>query len=428
MLEFLTDSLRNALANVNLNYVYELRVRANKPVVLNYGGKYTFLGKLGTTPYRESALVSCYADIETIIYRACEYSLYSVTEQLRQGFLTGAGGERIGLAGIFVYEGGESFTVKEVTSLNIRVPHEVKGCGQRIYDLCFADGVKSALLLSPPGRGKTTILRDLTRLISQKNLLNVLINDERNELSASYRDFSLDTGAFSDVIRYRRGNFRRRRLHPQWRGSARVRALQGRGRAEKLARTFRRLERQAVFLLYFSAPGRRGGDRSHLRQGDAGGVLMLKLLLCAAVVALCVAFSFLLTRRYRSRMQFYYNLSLFNERLVNEVSYTRIPLPAFLEKYSFTGDFDAMLRQKKGDFSLQNYQFSYLTEDEKKYLADYFGMIGRSDAASQRTFLSAARAELAEKKKSAEEAYKKYFALYLKLGFLAGLILVVLIV
>ena len=87
-----------------------------------------------------------------------------------------------------------------------------------------------------------------------------------------------------------------------------------------------------------------------------------------------------------------------------------------------------MLRQKKWDFSLQNYQFSYLTEDEKKYLADYFGMIGRSDAASQRTFLSAARAELAEKKKSAEEAYKKYFALYLKLGFLAGLILVVLIV
>ena len=55
-------------------------------------------------------------------------------------------------------------------------------------------------------------------------------------------------------------------------------------------------------------------------------------------------------------------------------------------------------------------------------------MIGRSDAASQRTFLSAARQEISEKKKSTEEAYKKYFALYLKLGFLAGLVLVVLIV
>lgn len=155
---------------------------------------------------------------------------------------------------------------------------------------------------------------------------------------------------------------------------------------------------------------------------------MLKLLLCIAVVALCVAFSFLLTQKYRSRMQFYYNLNLFNERLINEVSYTRIPLPAFLEKYPFTGDFKGMLEQKKGDFSSENYSFSYLTEDEKKNLADYFRMIGRSDAASQRTFLSAARQELSEKKKSTEETYKKYFSLYLKLGFLAGLILVVLIV
>ena len=72
MLEFLTDELRSALENVNLNFVYELRIRANKPVVLSYGGRYTFLGKRGITPHRESALVSCYADIETIIYRACQ--------------------------------------------------------------------------------------------------------------------------------------------------------------------------------------------------------------------------------------------------------------------------------------------------------------------------------------------------------------------
>lgn len=155
---------------------------------------------------------------------------------------------------------------------------------------------------------------------------------------------------------------------------------------------------------------------------------MLKLLLCVAAVALCVAFSYLLTGKYRSRMQFYYNFNLFNERLINEVSYTRIPLPAFLEKYTFTGDFKGMLEQKKGDFSTGNYSLPYLGEDEKKYLADYFCMIGRSDAASQRTFLSAARQEISEKKKSTEEAYKKYFALYLKLGFLAGLVLVVLIV
>lgn len=202
MLEFLTDNLRQALLNVNMNSVYELRVRASKPVVVNYGGEYTFLGAKGITPHIGSALIASYSDIETIIYRASEYSVYTVNDRLRRGFLTGAGGERIGLAGSFVYENGDTFTIKEVTSLNIRVPHEVRGCGEVIYRTCFRKELKSALILSPPGRGKTTILRDLTRLISAHRFLNVLINDERNEIAAADRDFSLDTGAFSDVIRY----------------------------------------------------------------------------------------------------------------------------------------------------------------------------------------------------------------------------------
>ena len=58
------------------------------------------------------------------------------------------------------------------------------------------------LLLSAPGRGKTTILRDLARSLSEDKIVNILINDERNEITAAYRDFSLDTGAFCDVIRY----------------------------------------------------------------------------------------------------------------------------------------------------------------------------------------------------------------------------------
>ena len=201
MLEFLTDNLRQALLNVNMNSVYELRVRASKPVVVNYGGEYTFLGAKGITPHIGSALIASYSDIETIIYRASEYSVYTVNDRLRRGFLTGAGGERIGLAGSFVYENGNTFTIKEVTSLNIRVPHEVRGCGEVIYRTCFRKELKSALILSPPGRGKTTILRDLTRLISAHRFLNVLINDERNEIAAADRDLSLDTGASSDVIR-----------------------------------------------------------------------------------------------------------------------------------------------------------------------------------------------------------------------------------
>ena len=120
----------------------------------------------------------------------------------RQDKLHGLCGERIGLAGSFVYENGAPAAVKEVTSLNIRIPHEVKGSASFIFEQRFLQGVESCLILSPPGRGKTTILRDLTRLIASKYLINILVNDERNEIAAAYKDFSLDIGPFCDVIRY----------------------------------------------------------------------------------------------------------------------------------------------------------------------------------------------------------------------------------
>ena len=156
---------------------------------------------------------------------------------------------------------------------------------------------------------------------------------------------------------------------------------------------------------------------------------MMKLLLCVCAVALCTAFAFLLTRSHKRRREFFYAVCLFNERLVNEVSYTKVPLPAFLEKNRFGGDLGKVLSEQcaKGesaDFSA----LPYLKEDEKQYLRDYFAMIGKSDAQSQRTYLLAARAGLEEKRRASEEAYKKYFSLYLKLGVLAGLILVILIV
>ena len=156
---------------------------------------------------------------------------------------------------------------------------------------------------------------------------------------------------------------------------------------------------------------------------------MLKFLLCAAILVLCTACAFLFTRKYRMRKDFYYNFLLFNTRLANEVSYTRIPLPSFLEKYRFDGDFARMLeKKKKSDFAEGTDMFSYLNQDENKFLGDYFRMIGRSDAASQKAYLLSVRQELEDKKKKCEEQYSSYFSLFLKLGFLAGLILVILIV
>ena len=154
---------------------------------------------------------------------------------------------------------------------------------------------------------------------------------------------------------------------------------------------------------------------------------MLKALLCALLFSLCVGCAFLLTRKYRKRKDFFYNLELFNDRLLNEVSYTRAPLPSLIEKYAFSGDFRRMLEEKKGNFQAEKYDFAFLTEDEKKFLGDYFRMAGGSDAASQKTYLSAQSKEIGERRRASGEIYKKYFSLYLKLGVLAGLVLIILI-
>ena len=87
-----------------------------------------------------------------------------------------------------------------------------------------------------------------------------------------------------------------------------------------------------------------------------------------------------------------------------------------------------MLEEKRTDFQADRYEFAYLTEDEKKFLGDYFRMVGGSDSASQKTYLSAQRKEIGERRRVSDEIYAKYFSLYLKLGVLAGLVLIIMII
>ena len=195
MLDFLAPRLKNALRSVNSNLLYELRIRTDKPLRINLNGVYQYLGEEGvTTP--ERALIPTQSEVEETLFAASEYSVYAVENQLKCGFVTGKEGERIGVAGTFVYDGKGVLSVHTVTSLCIRIPHAIVGCSKEIYDKCFSEGVCSLLILAPPGEGKTTILRDLSRLISERTRLNILVSDERGELSAG------DLGATSDVVRF----------------------------------------------------------------------------------------------------------------------------------------------------------------------------------------------------------------------------------
>ncbi len=196
MLDFLPQNVKQSLTHLNLQFVYELRIRADKPITVNYQGKYAYLGSYGLTNRKENALRCDKEEIGECVFRAGKYSVYSVEEQIRQGFLTAECGERIGLAGEFVLERGQPLAMRNFTSLCVRVPHEVYGSATEIYQRCMSDRVRSLLLMSPPGLGKTTILRDLCRIISEKTGKNLLVCDERGEISVG------DVGDSGDVVRY----------------------------------------------------------------------------------------------------------------------------------------------------------------------------------------------------------------------------------
>ncbi len=196
MLDFLPQNVKDALRRLNLQKVYEIRLRVDKPITVNYQGVYRYLSEYGLTDVQERALRCDMDELANCVFRAGKYSVYAVEEQIKRGFITAKDGERIGLAGEYVFEKGQPLTIRNITSLCIRVPHEVIGCGEGIYKSCMQDGVKNLLIISSPGLGKTTILRDLGRTIGIKMQKNVLVCDERGEISAG------DVGQCCDVLKY----------------------------------------------------------------------------------------------------------------------------------------------------------------------------------------------------------------------------------
>lgn len=205
MLEFLPDKIRSAICRLNANKLFELRVRAGMPIAVNYGGEYLYLCSDGVKRYSETAISASAEDIAEAVYNACGKSVYSVSEQIKQGFIS-VGNVRIGLCGTCVTEGEKVVSVRDFTSLCVRVPHFVKGCAERIMKAVNVRD-KSLLILSPPGCGKTTILKDVARAIAESGDKNLLICDERGEIApaeginADVVKYSSKSAAFTNAVR-----------------------------------------------------------------------------------------------------------------------------------------------------------------------------------------------------------------------------------
>ncbi|HEY8390309.1 MAG TPA: stage III sporulation protein AA [Clostridia bacterium] len=197
--EYLVDILKNKL---NYEYVYEIRIRSGLPICINYGGRYYYLNPDGIGGREGGSIVTDRKMLEAIIYKAADYSMYAVNNQLKHSYITVRGGIRIGICGELVIEDDAIKSVKNFTSLIIRIPHEVNDCALSAYPFLAQDTIYNTLIISPPGGGKTTFLRDLARLISQgQNILNTLIIDERYEIASCYNGLpQLNVGEFTDVI------------------------------------------------------------------------------------------------------------------------------------------------------------------------------------------------------------------------------------
>ena len=180
--------------------ISEVRVINRAPVRVCYDGAYYYLCKTGITRDKSAAFIAGEREAEGIVMRACEHSLYTVTETLKRGYISVSGGLRLGVCGSGVTNGQALTAVKDFSSVNIRLPHQIFGCAAGLCAKAVADGaVKNTLIISPPGAGKTTLLRDFCRLVSDRGYC-VLLCDEKYEIaSATDGAPMLDVGC-SDVM------------------------------------------------------------------------------------------------------------------------------------------------------------------------------------------------------------------------------------
>ena len=163
---------------------------------------------------------------------------------------------------------------------------------------------------------------------------------------------------------------------------------------------------------------------------------MSKFLLGIAIVAFTSFCGYILTKKYRKRKLFFTQMYEFNERFLGELSYYRRPIGDFLGKYAYKGEFQDFLVYYFQNIEnptffnekMDTTDFSFFTKDEKAVLRDYFPMIGKGNSTTQKAYFSTAKETLKKLKENAEKDAKKYGDLYIKLGFLCGLFILILIV
>lgn len=213
VLNYLSLDLRKVLERLRpeiQNKVEEIRLRTNIPLILRLKGKNYFLKEDGSlsNSSKEGFIVNR-NNLENTFNLICNYSPYAFEEEMRNGFITIRGGNRVGIGGKLLYNSYGIEKIKYISSLNIRIAKQIFGVSNKIFPYIFdpENEVYNILIISPPNCGKTTLLRDLIRQISKgisgfmEEGMTVGVIDERSELAAMYNGVpQYDLGPRTDVL------------------------------------------------------------------------------------------------------------------------------------------------------------------------------------------------------------------------------------
>ena len=198
IIEFFPDKLKNILyeqIKEKKDNLEEIRIRVQNPIIFKFSEEEIVIKYIPTSE-----------DMLTIMQLICENSIYSYQKQISAGFITLQGGHRVGIVGSCVIENNKVINIKYINSFNFRIARQVIGAGNQVLQYVLKDNkVLNTLIVSPPGYGKTTILRDVARLLSTGNNnfdgVDVGIIDERSEIASLYKGVPQNNvGMRTDII------------------------------------------------------------------------------------------------------------------------------------------------------------------------------------------------------------------------------------
>lgn len=203
VIKYVPTRIKNIFLNADvktINAISEIRLKSFCPLLILYDGKLKSISVTSSVVEPENGCFVYGEDVEYTYGMIIKDSVYAYGDEIPNGFITVDGGHRAGISGTAVMKNGEVVGMKDINGIYFRIAGEYYGCAKSVIDLIYHKGVVlNSIIAAPPGKGKTTVLRELARILSGLGM-KVSIVDERHEISAQSGGISAFDLSYCDVL------------------------------------------------------------------------------------------------------------------------------------------------------------------------------------------------------------------------------------